>query len=253
MSRDKNKLRIDFDVEGFENLVYQNGAKMKLERAILCPCGRKDNSHPKNCVNCNGSGFFFVEHTDNVWGMVSSLTHNQILGMTAQEINNTANLTLSNTYDSRLQVYDKLTVLDGLGIIGYEQIFPEIRTNNDNNEVLDVQLHRLIQSIESVYLYVDADTPLTLLTENTDYTFDQNIITLSDVLKFELQNLSQEYYSISVRYRYLPEYMVMRSEHNIRQTRIFEGTNEQFKFLPLMYIIQEAWYFIQNGGFTDAR
>jgi len=249
--RSKQQLRSDFDTIGFENLVYQNAAKIKLEKAILCPCGRKDNQHSKRCINCNGTGFFFDEYSQNIWGMITSLNYNQILGLTREELNATANLTLSKTYDARLQVYDKLTILDGKGITTYKQIFPEIRENNLGIDVLDVQVNQKIQSIEMIYLYIDDKTPLQKLNES-DYSYYNNIIQFSDVLKNQLQQSGNDSYSMTVRYRYLPTYQVMRTEHNIRQTRILQtGGIEALEFLPLMYLIQESWYFAQNTGYEN--
>ena len=249
--RSKTQLRNDFDVIGFENLVYQNSAKIKLEKAILCPCSRKDNSHAKRCVNCNGTGFFFESYGSPIWGMITSLNYNQILGLTGEQINATANLTLSNTYDARLQVYDKLTVLDGKGIITYQQIFPELRMNNNNIEVLDALVNQPIQSIESIYLYDSENTPLIKLNSN-DYTYSDNLIKFSEIFLQNLKRSGKENLSMTVRYRYLPVYHIIRTEHNIRQSRILQsGDIEKLEFLPLMYLIQESWYFMQNQGFEN--
>jgi hypothetical protein len=249
--RSKSILRSDLDIKGFENLVFQNAAKLKLEKAIICPCGRKDNSHSKRCANCNGTGLFFYEHPTEVWGMITSLNYNQTLGLTSEQINATANLTLSNTYDSRLQVYDKLTLLDGKGITTYQQIFPETRINNNGIEVLDVLINQPIASIENIYMFDTENDPLIQI-ETSDYSFVDNLLTFSEIFLQFLKRNNKENLSMSIRYNYMPVYHIIRTEHNTRQSRIMTtGGVDQVELFPLAYLIQESWYFMQNKGYEN--
>ena len=242
MERSKSLLRQDFDKAGFENLLFQNNILFTLEKAVYCPCRRKDNSSPQvECVNCNGSGWLFV-HGREVNATVMSLNYDQKIQMTYTEITASANLTMSEDFENRLAFFDKLSMKDGAGItINNLARFEQI-TNEYKKIVFQLTLPYSIVSIEYLVIYL-SNSENKILTPN-DYTIvKSNVIQLNSALYDYLTKKGFIEIMASIRYNHLPIYHVMRSEHNIRMTKVEDNTT----YMPLQYLIREHNFFVQNG------
>lgn len=247
MQRSKTLLRQDFDHTGFENLVYQNGLNLKLERALMCPCRRVDNGSPQTtCLNCNGSGWLFSAPT-NVFGTIMSLKYEQIIQMTYPEISATANLILSESNDFRLSYFDKLTLQDGNGIIVNNIKQFKLLSNSYNKKTFQLSLPFRVISIDYLILYISSNSVLKLSESDYKYENNTNTIELSDSVTSNLTKQGFTDIMASIRYYHNPIYHVLRHEHNIRLSRVVDGSNEVVKEFPLLYLIREHSFFVNNG------
>ena len=247
MDRSKDLYRQDFDFNGFENLIYQNGINFKLERAVFCPCRRTDNGSPQTtCQNCNGSGWLFSE-PNLIAGMVSSLNYEQIIQMTYPEVTATANLTLSETNDFRLNYFDKLIVQDGNGII-VNNIKPfKLVPNTYNKKTFQLSLPYRVISIDYLILYISSTEIMKLTSSDYSIQSDSNVIELSDIITKKIVNSGLNDVMASIRYYHYPIYHVLRQEHNIRISHVKEGSIEVAKKFPLQYMIREHSFFVNQG------
>lgn len=244
-TRSQYKHRVDLQPIELENLVIQSANLLSLERAIFCPCRRIDNgSFQSNCPICHGNGWLFTG-ANEVFGTVTSLSYTQTMSMERELINSTANLTLSELYDFRLNYFDRITILDGDGIIKNNLIKIKLQYNAQKNEVLMSSVPFVPNSIEYFYVYFSS-TEIVLLTEN-DYTLSNANIIFSDVMKSRFKKTGLDYLVGSIRYYHKAIYHVLNTNHNIRQTRVTENGSQVVKKLPLQYTIREALYDVKDN------
>lgn len=245
-SRNKELHRIDFTQSGFDNQIYRNSAQMRLERSMLCACRNMQTGYvPTICPFCKGTGYLFTAPVD-IYGMITNLNYQQTLQMNFTEINATANLTISEAFDFRLKYFDKLTILDGDGIIQNQLSKFYLKENPQRKQILQAETQFQINKIEYCLIYQSLDK-IKQLVLGVDYTFVGNIITLSDIFRAELLKSGETEFQCSIRYYHKPIYHVMRDEHAIRMTRIIKNDIETVELLPLQYMIREASYFVENG------
>lgn len=240
--RVKTSERIDFRPLEIENLTNQNGLKMNLEKVVFCPCRRDDNSQPQStCKICKGNGWIFMPK-QVVYGMVTSLSFQQTMTLAQPEINATANLTLSENYDFRLNYFDRLTLLDGDGIIKNNLLRLQPVETPTKKEFIQGNLPYIIKSIECIYLYV-SNSEVKLLEPVKDYTFFDNIVQFTDKMRYDLIKKGITEFITSVRYNHMPVYHVLSTEHSVRMTRVMDKGNETIKLMPLQYKIREASFY----------
>lgn len=57
-----DKTRADFRPQEFDRTILQHGKRLVWRKAMLCPCVREEsNQADLNCIDCDGSGFIYVD------------------------------------------------------------------------------------------------------------------------------------------------------------------------------------------------
>lgn len=192
-----NKQRVDFDKSEFEALFVQKGYQALFERAHMCPCVGEGNEHPlSDCKNCGGTGFVFsrpietrvISHSQNIDTKFKEWSEEKI---------GYASLTVRDPY--KLNFMDRFTYIDAEAVYN-ERVFPKEITDGLGTATYAFTLHPVIK-MEVAYLFVNSNTPLTVLEEGVDYTIDDNVMIFS--------NNSFAGQTISIRYIHRPQYHVI--------------------------------------------
>jgi len=245
MNRSEGQYRVDFDIQGFENLLLQNKYVCNLERALYCPCRTENNSSPSdNCATCKGTGWLFTIPV-KVNGTLMSLNRDEKLRWNYPEIAATANFTLSEETEYRLAYFDKITLLEGNGITINNIVTVKKLKNKFNKDTFQISLPYIIKSIEFITIYV-SKFEVKQLSDNDYKITESNIIEFSDSIKEYLIKNAPEKTSASIRYNHLPIYHVLSASHNIRMTNLVDYPDKNVK-LPLQYLIRENSFFNQYG------
>jgi hypothetical protein len=239
--------RADIRNYDFDVLVQQKGLSLILESAVKCPCNREFNGSPlSNCVNCNGSGFQFVDAIQ-LKGVIQGIGYSQKFMEYSEANQGTARLTVR--YIDRLAWMDRITVIDGTTVFG-ENIFPTKRERNGQIETSSLLTYKPTK-MTHVFLFVDEKTPTISLVENVDYFIDgRKFIFATDLCKDSKLKVGERAY-VSVRYEHNPQYLVMDVQNEIRNTVvILPGGAERVDALPLSAIIKKVHYLIGDKGFN---
>lgn len=247
MALDPN--RVDFDKKAFDALAENKGHIMRHERSVRCSCNEKATGNPHgDCVNCGGIGFVFKTGA-NIRGVISNMNYDPKTQRYHTIDMGTAMLT--TLFENRVAFMDRLTIEDGESVFT-ETVYPFIQTLTGGTSILRCQTLYAPISISEAYLFVDAATPHTVLTETIDYTVVGNVITFSTALRDALVASGEEYYHVGVRYTHFPQYIVMDVLKDIRNSRelTIGGTEANQKMINNC-IIKKTQFILNGAGMPN--
>jgi len=164
------KPRVSFKSEEFNALMYNQGYEITVESSVKCPCKTKNNDHLSTCQNCQGTGYVFINKTQDR-AILSSINSDTKLKEWSEEKLGTISITLREI--TNLSYMDKIIVTDS-SVRQSEVLYPFVfDTNYFTYTIYD------IDSVEEIFQFVGAETPLLKLEETTDYTFERNKIIIT--------------------------------------------------------------------------
>jgi hypothetical protein len=157
-----------FKKESFDAAVWAKGYLVLIESAIKCPCKTKNNSHLSTCPNCLGTGWFFINPTEDR-ATINSINFETTVKEWSTEKIGTVNITLMKR--SALSYMDRITILNCLIVSDSEIRYPFFL----NGQYIAYTTYD-IKGIESVFRFNSPTTPLIRLIENVDFTHERNKI-----------------------------------------------------------------------------
>jgi hypothetical protein len=171
-------LPADFALPEIEATIRDKGYDVIVEKVLLCPCKGKGNpAHLSVCVNCGGSGWLFVNPTRTKL-IISGLAADAKLKEAALRewgLVDGGTIKVTAINDNKLTYMDRITVLDATS--EHNQILYPVMKDDDSVRFVFTQYD--IVSVLFIGLFVNQSTKLTKLEPDTDYTFENNIITLT--------------------------------------------------------------------------
>ena len=164
----------EFSQEEMDRAVFERGLECIIERAVRCPCAGKNNDHLSNCINCNGTGWLFINNSqDRV--VVSSINYDtKYKGWTEMNVG-----TVSMTFQERSTV----SYMDRVTIQRSNAVYTEVLNPFTANDSFFSYTIYNIESVVEVFRFVAPDEELRLLVQGTDYSISGNklLITITAV------------------------------------------------------------------------
>lgn len=233
-----------WNIDIFHDAIQEHGYKVYIDRALQCPCrNRSTNSAMSNCINCNGSGWMFIDRQETVL-LCSSMSNR----------NKYENWTSSNagTVNIGAMAQDKLGFMDRITMTELESWHTQVlqMTKHPIDDVLFCFTTYEPISVFHVYQFIDEATPLSLLTKDQDYYVQGNKIVLSDELSAEVDTAT-----LTVRYTHRPVYHVIDINRDlvkqITQQNCPDKTNLKANF-PINCVARRAHYILDADNYSGA-
>jgi hypothetical protein len=159
------KPRVDFRGGDFDAVTWQKGLDVIVESAIECPCKSKNNDQLSTCGNCRGTGWVFINNTQDRAILTSINTETKYKEWSVEKAG-TVSVTLQRR--SYLSFMDRVTIKDSQ-VIQSEVIEPKVfNSNYFSYTIYD------IDDVVEVFQFVDSNEKLALLEEGVDYTVERN-------------------------------------------------------------------------------
>jgi hypothetical protein len=225
---------VTFDLNSFEALIYNKGYDIIIKKAITCPCGGINHTPLLDCQNCRGTGWTFINPLKTK-AIVTSINNETQFKEWSQEKIGTVSLTL---YDSnRVAFMDKVIFENDYS---YFQDLKIIRLSDsgDFNTGFVFLSYEAVE-IKDVFIFKDSQSKLIRLTESQYHIDADNAFILK--FDFDISTLINFNNSISIRYKYKNEYIVIDIPHDIRRSFITDSDGKQQKVnLPVNAIARKT-------------
>jgi|JI9StandDraft_2_1071091.scaffolds.fasta_scaffold01916_6 hypothetical protein len=192
----------DFELPEIEATIRDKAYDVIYEKAYICPCkGSGSPGHLNVCRNCGGSGWIFANPTKTRMLISGIAADGKLKEAALREWGmidgGVVKVTALNA--DKFTYMDRITVLDATA--EHNQIIYPTLTDDDTTLFAFTKYN--IISINFLGLFVDSNTRLTKLTEPTDYSFDENIVTLSAAYN----NMAD--LNLTIRYSHQPVFHII--------------------------------------------
>jgi hypothetical protein len=221
--------RVDFHKQDFDDLIAQKGRNVLVEKAIQCPCKGEGTNQQSTCRNCGGTGYAWVNpYTTRMVTQKINLVND--FAPWSEE--NRGFVNLSYNADEELTYMDKITALDG------EAIFNQVLFLKQKGNTVFAYTVYPIKEIKYLAVFIDDVTPYQRLIEGTDYTFQNNVITIinDDIIQDSVQTTN-----ITIRYKHAPVFIFVESKRETMETFEYKD-GERLYHMPLSAIARRAHY-----------
>lgn len=238
-----NHFSSNFDKEGFETAIWQKGYNVIHEKALKCPCKSKNSNQQSDCKNCGGTGWIFINPTETRM-IIHSMNRSTKFKDWTEE--NLGTVSISAMIRDELSYMDRVVITDSKAFFS-EVIYP--KKMSDSNTMFAFTTYK-IKAFFYVGLFVNVDSALTKLVEDTDYTFDGNKFYLNESF-FTDENQDT---SITIRYSHAPEYHVLDLPRESMQS--FSnggGKQEELLDLPISAVAKRAHYILDMENIANSR
>ena len=192
------------DVDEFNKLNTDYGYNVTLENAIKCPCISRNMNMPlRTCISCQGLGWIFINKRINQRLVLQQMNRN--LKYENWNEDNTGIVSITAKWANRLSVWDRITLQDG------EDIFTEnLNVNENANLVKSAFTIYDVKEVKELLLFDTELTPPKSLIVGVDYTVTNNEIILTN----KYQQTDVKILSLSIRYVYQPQYLIIDIPRN---------------------------------------
>lgn len=226
-------IRTDFWTPDFDILVDNKGYDVVWEKAIPCPCGRRQNANMSACRNCLGTGWVFINPTQ-IKAIATSLNRDTKYKEWSQEMLGTASFTVRHEY--HLNFMDRITLLNSASMQSENLI---VRRWGDKKFVITIYP---ADSIREVFRFVNGDSPLELISED-HYRIENNFVVFDNHIK--------EGDSVSITYEHKVQYHIIDLNHDVRNTIILDSqSREQDLYLPIAAVGRRVQYVLDASNYT---
>lgn len=225
--------RVDFLTPDFSALVEQKGVDVIWERAIPCPCSKRQ-VHMSVCRNCRGTGWVFINPT-LIKAVVSSINKDTKYKEWSVELLGTVNITTRPEH--RLNYMDKFTILNSSAV---QSEVLEVKFSNDK---LYVNTIYPVTSIIEIFKYQEPSLPLELIHQSVN--IDENYF-----VTFDIGGELKEGDFITITYEHNIVYNILDLPHDVRNTYILDTlSREELLKLPISAIARRAHNIIDSVNF----
>lgn len=227
-----------FRKDWFDNVIYNQGYDIFIEKAHRCPCKSKGTDNLSSCKNCSGTGWFFINKTQT-----KAILHSMNLNTKFKEWSETnlGNVNISVRDVDKLSFMDRITVIRGESI--HTQVVYPVKYKQTIFSFLD---YKPI-SIEEVFLFDLDSKPLKLLSLNEDYTI------LNDKIIFDNKYWKlDETFTVSIRYSYNPQFHLIDLTRDIMYASIKDQQGKIVKGqMPISGIARRSHYVLDRQNFNQ--
>jgi len=214
----------------FNSAIWENGFKVRHDRAVVCPCKLNTPAADSRCHNCLGSGWVFINPIETQ-AFITSINKSTTYKEWSPQFIGTVAVTMMNS--NRVSFMDRITLLQRDSIM---------------SEGLSVLLHPTdptkrfvfctypVEMIESIFVLDTVETPLTLLNKNQYYVSTKNPF----IVEF-VSPLAPVY--VSITYRHKVTYNVIDIPHDFRISRSYDDNGKKkLEEMPVQAIARKTQY-----------
>ena len=222
MSRERQ--RVDFKTEEFENIIIQKGYDLIWEKSVKCPCTPEEKAAQPdyNCPLCKGKGWYWYDPVD-IKGAMTNFNENLRYNQTGEIAMGTAYLT--TLPENKLGFWDRVTNLDSR--VRHSEVVTKNRTGVKDNLKFQPTEILYCRSLEEVY------------TDEVDFKFDPNSFEIEWIAGQLQPNTGDRY---SVGYLTPPRWIVIDLINVIRDTLIkTKRPGITFTELPVRALVRLEW------------
>lgn len=225
--------RTDFLTPDFSALVEQKGVDVIWERAIPCPCSKRQ-VHMSVCRNCRGTGWVFINPT-LIKAVVSSINRDTKYKEWSTELLGTVSITVRPEH--HLNYMDKFTIQNSSAI---QSEVLEVKFSNDK---LYVNTIYPTTSIVEIFKYQGPSLPLKLIQQDFDINEDHFVTFVAG------KELKEGDY-ITITYKHNIVYNILDLPHDVRNTYILNNlSREELLKLPISAIARRTHNVIDSLDF----
>lgn len=242
----KNKPRVNLDKRNFDNLVYEKGYDVYLDKSIVCPCKEKSANHAQpSCKNCGGTGYVFINRKQTRM-VVQSLNISTKFKTWSAEKRGEVSITHLN--EEQLKFMDRVVLINGLSEDSLNR-FPIYY--NGSSKKRTKTIYDIIE-IKEIFMFNSIDSRLIKLENEVDYTVLSSSDNRGNVIEFNEKYNSVDNFTVSIRYTHRPEYLIRDIPHNIRNSRDFLSIgNDKETSFPLQAIGVLSHYVLDEQNYND--
>lgn len=233
--------RVDFHKPDFDDLIAQKGRDVQIERALACPCKGTDTNQSSKCKNCGGTGFSWVNAYQT--RMVSQKV-NLVNDFAPWSEENRGFVSLSFNANEELTWMDKVTFLDG------EAIFNQVIWLKESGNTVYAYTTYPIKQIKYLGVFIDDDTKYKQLVEGTDFTYEDNVITIISDDVIQTDDVTQT--NLTIRYKHAPVFYIVEMKREVMETFEYRD-GERLYHMPVSAIARRAHYIADIENLTKNR
>ena len=214
-----------FSQNEFDKAIETKGYDVEIEKGLKCPCWIKaaKAANPK-CMNCGGSGWFFIAKKQTVAVIQSMNRRTKFLNWSETD---------RGTIQVTVKGIDRVAFMDKVRVLEVEAIFSQdsdIFLTRDNKYI--AFLFYQPTRIEFCFMYKSVDEPLILLEQGKDFNIEEDRMIFTDDI---IPHLDEEMEGqISVRYHHNPTYHIIDINREIVKTFSYDDRFDEDKEIPVI-------------------
>lgn len=233
--------RVDLHKENFDTLVGQKGRKVRLERALMCPCKSSSTNAQATCKNCGGSGWLYINPEETkmvIQGMNKSTDWKPWSEETSGMIN------ITSFEEDQIAFMDRITLLDA------NSVFEEVVTMkySSTNSRFFAYTAYPVKAIKYAALFISVNTKLRKLL-TTEYSFEEDRFFLINSF---YDPLTSPTVSVTLKYSHAPMYHILDMRRESMETYEYNAGDQLIR-LPLSAMGKRAAYNITKENLTGDR
>jgi hypothetical protein len=231
--------RVDLDKGDFDTIIEQKGYDVYIDRAVKCPCRNvPDSQAQSSCKNCGGSGWVFFNRQASrmvVQGMGANTKYQEWSEIEA----GTAKITAFN--EIQLAFMDRITLTNGSST--HNQVVFCIT----HDSKIKAKLTYDPIEITEIFLFEGTGVKLKFLVHETDFTVNDNIITLDDT--YIGVHTTNDPLTLSVRYTHNPTYHIIDIPRDTMSSTVSQGGVETNQRMPVHAIARKSHYVLDEKNY----
>lgn len=229
--------RVDFVLDDFEAAIWQKGYEVIVEKALRCPCFSKGGGANIACLNCGGSGWFFI-NPFQTRALIHSINR-------STQYKDWSELNLG-TVSVTVRKLDEITYMDRITLLDVTSVYSEVLFPIYNeNSLFSYFIYDKVKSIENIFFYVADNLPLEPMVPE-DYVFDQGKIVFAAKFK-DYSN-----FTVTVRYKHNVQFNVLDLPREIMSStrkNDFSGYEERSDF-PIHAVARRSHFVLSRENFA---
>ncbi|MBJ7437024.1 MAG: hypothetical protein JHC54_15370 [Acinetobacter sp.] len=235
---------VSFNRNDFNSLIWHKGYDVFIERAVKCPCKSKGgDSHLSSCLNCGGTGWFFINKKRTKMVLSSMSVKTQYRDYGEQSI---GKVTVTAMSSDDIAHMDRITVIDGTSIFS-QVVYPKTLTQ-DSSKIVVSCVYEIIEIIDC-FVFRAANQSLLRI---TDVQISSNKILLNPSL---LTTYGDDL-TVSIRYKHRPTYHLVDISREIMNSQSIDVVNnqkEQSAKFPLHAVADRAHYIFPSMSYYSSN
>lgn len=214
-------IRLDFLHPDFSALIDNKGYDAIWERAIPCPCAKRQGAPMSNCQNCQGTGWVFINPMQ-IKVVSQSLNKETKYKEWSQERLGTASFTVRPEY--HLNFMDKITLLNTSSRESENRLVYII----DGQKMINT-IYPILEVVE-IFKFSGINSKLQLL-DKSSYSVQDRFVVFNGTADIKEKD------SLTITYDHNVQYHILDLNHDIRNTIVLDNySREEQLLLPISAI-----------------
>lgn len=226
--------QVNLHQEDFDNLV-EKGVRVKVEKALQCPCKTFSTTALSTCQNCGGTGYIFVNPRETVMvlkSMTAKIDIEQFTYLTKGMVS------VSHRANEELAYMDKITRVDSRAI--YNQVIQFLK----KDDFWFAPTVYVPLSMEFIGVYVGEEQKLQKLEAN-QYAIENNFIKLYDNVQLPFDP-SEKPLTATIRYKHAPTFHIVDFNREYMDNWKVDTSGHTLQQMPISCSAQKAEYILNQ-------